>query len=169
MVSLLRCLAPRPIASLTLNGAPCISPITLRRRTSRSRLYENNPNKRFDIIFGTVQPGSDQLMSRVFRGPAASLLRTSAMLTRQHLARAPIPARVAEHLHLHLQQRRQPQQQRQLQLRLQQQLQLQLQLRLQLHQRQGRRLRQGLVELRHRGHSGIRNNFVGEADSFPYR
>src|SRR6476620_11513352 len=25
------------------------------------RLYENNPNKRFDIIFGTIQPGSDQL------------------------------------------------------------------------------------------------------------
>src|SRR4029077_5198526 len=25
------------------------------------RLYENNPNKRFDFIFGTVQPGSDQL------------------------------------------------------------------------------------------------------------
>jgi hypothetical protein len=24
-------------------------------------LYENDPNKRFDIIFGTIQPGSDQL------------------------------------------------------------------------------------------------------------
>jgi hypothetical protein len=26
-----------------------------------ARLYENDPNKRFDVIFGTVQPGSDQL------------------------------------------------------------------------------------------------------------
>ncbi len=33
------------------------------------RLYENNPNKRFDVIFGTVQPGSDQLYGSGVQGP----------------------------------------------------------------------------------------------------
>ena len=33
------------------------------------RLYENNPNKQFDIIFGTVQPGSDQLYVSGVQGP----------------------------------------------------------------------------------------------------
>ena len=33
------------------------------------RLYENNPNKRFDFIFGTVQPGSDQLYVSGVQGP----------------------------------------------------------------------------------------------------
>ena len=58
------------------------------------RLYENDPNKRFDVIFGTVQPGSDQLYVSGVQGRAGSLRRTSAMLTRQHLAPALTPARV---------------------------------------------------------------------------
>jgi subtilisin family serine protease len=33
------------------------------------RLYENNPDKRFDIIFGTIQPGSDQLYVSGVQGP----------------------------------------------------------------------------------------------------
>jgi hypothetical protein len=33
------------------------------------RLYENDPNKRFDFIFGTVQPGSDQLYVSGVQGP----------------------------------------------------------------------------------------------------
>jgi subtilisin family serine protease len=33
------------------------------------RLYENDPNKRFDYIFGTVQPGSDQLYVSGVQGP----------------------------------------------------------------------------------------------------
>ena len=34
------------------------------------RLYENDPNKRFDFIFGTVQPGSDQLYVSGVQGPS---------------------------------------------------------------------------------------------------
>jgi hypothetical protein len=33
------------------------------------RLYENDPSKRFDYIFGTVQPGSDQLYVSGVQGP----------------------------------------------------------------------------------------------------
>ncbi len=33
------------------------------------RLYENDPNQRFDFIFGTVQPGSDQLYVSGVQGP----------------------------------------------------------------------------------------------------
>jgi hypothetical protein len=33
------------------------------------RLYENDPSKRFDSIFGTVQPGSDQLYVSGVQGP----------------------------------------------------------------------------------------------------
>jgi serine protease AprX len=33
------------------------------------RLYENNPDKRFDVIFGAVQPGSDQLYVSGVQGP----------------------------------------------------------------------------------------------------
>jgi hypothetical protein len=33
------------------------------------RLYENDPNQRFDVIFGTVQPGSDQLYVSGVQGP----------------------------------------------------------------------------------------------------
>ena len=90
-----------------------------------ARLYENNPNKRFDFIFGTVQPGSDQLYVSGVQGPNKLLLRTSAMLARQRQARAPTPAQVAEHRHRRLQQRQ----------RLQ--LQLRLQLQPQLRQRDG--------------------------------
>ena len=86
------------------------------------------------------------------------------MLTRQPQARALTPARVVEHRHRRLR----LQQQLQQRLQLQQQLQLQPRPRLSLHRRQGRRLRRGLVRLRHRGRSEIRNSFVGEADSFPY-
>ena len=89
------------------------------------RLYENSPNKQFDFIFGTVQPGSDQLYVSVCREQTTPLLRTSAMLARQRQACAPTPARVAEHRHLQLQ----------LQPQLQPRLQLQLQLRLPLQQR----------------------------------
>jgi hypothetical protein len=35
----------------------------------RGGLYENDPNKRFDIIFGTIQPGSDQLYVSGVQGP----------------------------------------------------------------------------------------------------
>jgi len=34
------------------------------------RLYENNPDKRFDVIFGTIQPGSDQLYVSGVQGPS---------------------------------------------------------------------------------------------------
>ena len=34
-----------------------------------ARLYENDPNKRFDFVFGTVQPGSDQLYVSGVQGP----------------------------------------------------------------------------------------------------
>ena len=37
------------------------------------RLYENNPNKRFDLIFGTVQPGSDQLYVSGVQGAGRGL------------------------------------------------------------------------------------------------
>jgi len=33
------------------------------------RLYENDPNKRFDFIFGTIQPGSDQQYVSGVQGP----------------------------------------------------------------------------------------------------
>ena len=33
------------------------------------RLYENDPNKRFDFVFGIVQPGSDQLYVSGVQGP----------------------------------------------------------------------------------------------------
>src|SRR5882724_845999 len=36
------------------------------------RLYENDPNKRFDFIFGTVQPGSDQLYVSGVQGAAGT-------------------------------------------------------------------------------------------------
>jgi len=36
------------------------------------RLYENNPNKRFDFIFGTVHPGSDQLYVSGVQGPGGA-------------------------------------------------------------------------------------------------
>ena len=36
------------------------------------RLYENDPNKRFDFIFGTVQPGSDQLYVSGVQGAAGA-------------------------------------------------------------------------------------------------
>ena len=122
-------------------------------------------------------PAATNCMSREYRAQAGPLLRTSAMLGRQPQARVPIPARVAEHQHrrLRLQLQLRLQRRPRLQLQLRPQLQLQrrprprLQRRQQLQHRPERRLRQGLVGLRHRGHSGIRNNFVGEADSFPYR
>ena len=44
------------------------------------RLYENNPNKRFDFIFGTVQPGSDQRMSRARQGSSKTNVFTSGLL-----------------------------------------------------------------------------------------
>ena len=34
-----------------------------------ARLYENDPNHRFDIVFGTIQPGSDQLYVSGVQGP----------------------------------------------------------------------------------------------------
>jgi hypothetical protein len=37
-----------------------------------ARLYENDPNKRFDFIFGSVQPGSDQLYVSGVQGAAGS-------------------------------------------------------------------------------------------------
>ena len=37
-----------------------------------ARLYENDPNKRFDFIFGTVQPGSDQLFVSGVEGTAGA-------------------------------------------------------------------------------------------------
>jgi hypothetical protein len=40
-----------------------------------ARLYENDPNKRFDIIFGTIQPGSDQLYVSGVQGPNNALPR----------------------------------------------------------------------------------------------
>jgi len=43
------------------------------------RLYENDPNLRFDFIFGTVQPGSDSFMCRVYSRMPLRLLRTSAI------------------------------------------------------------------------------------------
>src|SRR5882724_9590565 len=38
-----------------------------------ARLYENDPNKRFDFIFGTVQPGSDQLFVSGVEGTAGAI------------------------------------------------------------------------------------------------
>ena len=176
-VSLLQYRAPHRIASSTLNGAQCISPITLRRRISRFGCMRIVPTSSLTSSLAPSSPAATSYMFRVCRERTTPLRRTSAMPGRQPQARVPTPARVAEHQHRHLQQ----QPQLRLQQRLQQQLRLrlrlhlplplqprlQLQLQLQLHP--GRRLRQGLVGLRHRGHSGIRNNFVGEADSFPYR
>jgi hypothetical protein len=37
-----------------------------------ARLYENDPNKRFDFIIGTVQPGSDQLFVSGVQGPGGT-------------------------------------------------------------------------------------------------
>ena len=45
-------------------------------------MYENDPNKRFDIIFGTIQPGSDQLYVSDVQGPDNVFTRTSALLVR---------------------------------------------------------------------------------------
>ena len=91
------------------------------------------------------------------------------MLTRQHRARAPIPARVAEHRHQQLrprrpQQLRRPQQQRPPQQPRPPQPQRPPLQRLQCP---GRHLHQGLVRHRRRDRSEFRNSFVGEADSFP--
>jgi len=35
-----------------------------------ARLYENDPDKRFDLVFGTIQPGSDQLYVSGVQGPS---------------------------------------------------------------------------------------------------
>ena len=37
-----------------------------------ARLYENDPSQRFDIVFGTIQPGSDQLYVSGVQGPAGA-------------------------------------------------------------------------------------------------
>ena len=56
------------------------------------RLYENDPNKRFDFIFGTVQPGSDQLYVSGVQGPNNAFT--------QDFCDASPPARRLAHLHL---------------------------------------------------------------------
>ena len=84
-----------------------------------ARLYENSANKQFDFIFGTVQPGSDQLYVSGVQGPDDAFTQDFCNAGPPRQARAPTPARVAEHRH------------RRLQLRLQQQLRLPPQRRLQ--------------------------------------
>ena len=37
-----------------------------------ARLYENDPSQRFDIVFGTIQPGRDQLYVSGVQGPAGA-------------------------------------------------------------------------------------------------
>ena len=55
-------------------------------------MYENNPNKRFDIIFGTIQPGSDQLYVSGVQGAGGAF-------TQDFCDASPPVARLA-HLHL---------------------------------------------------------------------
>ena len=69
------------------------------------RLYENDPNKRFDFIFGTCNREATSCLSRVDRVPQEPLPRISAMLTRQGRDRAVTRARVeAGHPHPRLRQ-----------------------------------------------------------------
>ena len=89
------------------------------------------------------------------------------MLARRHQARAPIPARVAEHRH------------QQLRLQRPQQLRQPQQLRLQQPHRYGYRYSDGYSSAQADAYAKaswdsataaivFRNSFVGEADSFPY-
>ena len=166
MGSLLLCQALRLIASLTLSGAQCISPITIRPRISRLGCMRIIRTSGLTSSLALSSPVATNCMCRGYRVPEGLLLRTSAMLTRQHRARALTPARVAEHRHLHL--RLQLQQQLQLQLRLQRQRQRQLQQRQLQLWRRGLRRRPGRVPHRRRDRSEFRDSFVGEAGSFPY-
>jgi len=123
-VSLPPYLALRPIASLTLSGAQCISLLPLRRRISRRVCMRIIPTSGLMSFSAQCSQGAINRMFLVYRVRTMPLRRTSAVPTRQQRAPAPIPARVVEHQHL----QQQPQQQQHLQLQLQQQLQLQPQL-----------------------------------------
>ena len=99
VASLPRCQAPRPIASLTLNGAQCILPITLKRRISRYDCMRMIRTSGLTSSSAPSSPAATNCMSLAYRARAGLLLRTSAMLTRQPQARALTHARVAEHRH----------------------------------------------------------------------
>ncbi len=143
---------PRPIASLTSNGAQCISPIILKRRISRCACMKIIPISGLTSSSAPSSPAAINSMFLVYRARTTPLLRTSAMARRPQ-ARALTPAQVAEHLHLRQRRLRLLQQlprqqrpqllQRQPPQLLQQPLQLLRQLRLGRHRHQGRLRRQG--------------------------
>jgi hypothetical protein len=114
-------------------------------------------------------PVATNFMFQVYKARTMRLRRTSAMQTRQHRVRAPIPARAAEHRHQQLQPRPPQQLQQQLLLRplLPPQLRQALRRQLLWHLRVKLRPR-ARGQHRTRERSEFRNSFVGEADSFPY-
>ncbi len=109
VASLLLCQALRPIASLTLNGAQCISSITIRPRISRYDCTKIVRTSSLILSSAPCSPAAINSMSRACRDLTTPLPRTSAMLARRPQARALIHAQVVERRHL----RRQPQRQRQ--------------------------------------------------------
>lgn len=132
--SLHRCQAVRPIASLTLSGARCISPITRRRRISRFGCMRTTRTRGSTSYSGRYNRGAISCMCPACKDRATSLHRTSATLVLQRQARAVIPVLVVEHRHL----RR----------RLRRHLPLQRQPRLPVPRRRDRRLRRGLRQHR---------------------
>jgi len=101
--------AARPIASLTLNGARCISRITIRRRISRSGCMRMIPTSGSTSSSAPSSLAATNCMSQAFKVRARSLLRTFAMLIRQGRDRGLTPAQGEPRLRLqrlHRQQRR---------------------------------------------------------------
>ena len=126
-VSILRYPAPRPIASLTLNGAQCISPITLRRRILRCACTRIIPTSGLTSSLALCSPAATSCMSRVCRDRTTPLRRTSAMPARRAQGRVPTRVRVAELRRLRHQPQRQLLQQQRLRQQLRQQQQQQQQ------------------------------------------
>jgi hypothetical protein len=138
--------AVRPIASLTSNGERCISPITIRRRISRSGCTRMIPTSGSTISSVLFSLAAINCMSQAYKDRARSLLRTSAMRIRQGPGRGLIPAQGGHRL------RRQ---------------------RLHLLRRQRRHLQRGLLQHPGRARRRIqdrsleRPSSVGEAICFP--
>ena len=129
MASLLLSQAQRPIASLTLNGAQCISPIITRLRISRYDCTRMVRTSGLTLSLAPCSRAAINCMFLVCKDLTTPLRRTFAMPARRPQARALTPAREVEHRHLHrrLHQRR---------------------LQLQLLQRPDPRQRRGLVRRR---------------------
>ena len=72
VASLLPCQAARPNRIFNIEWRVVYFADHTQTANFEVRLYENDPNKRFDFIFGTVQPGSDQLYVSGVQGAAGA-------------------------------------------------------------------------------------------------